>query len=506
MTHLRHAKGSHAILDNQYSYNTASQIIHNAGVTETRAYDYDLVDRLTSVTTDDSLNEEYTYDGVGNRLTSFSNIGDYTYGPFNRLSNVGHKPYEFNDDGNLISGPYPTLAPSPHAWSEYAYDFENRLTQVTLAWRGALFFVHRRYINYKYDALGRRVERNTSDGEVEKFVYDGQDVIEDLNANGEVIRTYLNGPGIDDKIRQTDENGDLYFTSDHLGSTATLTDADGEEVEQITYDSFGKSEGSGLTRFTYTGREFDADTGLYYYRARWYDPQLGRFISEDPIGFGGDDINLYGFVWQNPLNFSDPYGLDGWGNNTADWLDGNIGYAQRWWQPDPDAVNWNTAVNFISNCAFGASDLFRVGNGTGQALFSPDENGYGRAAFVLEDVSRGANIFLLLAGPAAGYTRGGAATCECTSVNTNPFNGPVSRSVTAVGPKGDAIRLAPGEQLAGSPSGEWLQVKDGAGTPTGVRLDGPHRPSTHPDLRAQRPHAHVPGLSNADGTPWLPSK
>jgi RHS repeat-associated protein len=309
LTHLRHAKGPHAILDNQYSYNTASQIIHNAGATEARAYDYDLVDRLTSVTTDDSLNEEYTYDGVGNRLTSFSNIGDYNYDPFNRLSNVGRKLYGFNDNGNLISGPYPTLAPAPDAWSEYAYDFENRLTQVTLAWRGALFIVHRRYINYKYDALGRRVERSTSDGEVEKFVYDGQDVLEDLNANGEVIRTYLNGPGIDDKIRQTDENGDLYFTSDHLGSTATLTDGNGDELENISYDSFGKSEGSGLTRYTYTGREFDADTGLYYYRARWYDPQIGRFISEDPIGFEGGDINFFTYVANNPVNDSDPSGL-----------------------------------------------------------------------------------------------------------------------------------------------------------------------------------------------------
>jgi RHS repeat-associated protein len=58
-----------------------------------------------------------------------------------------------------------------------------------------------------------------------------------------------------------------------------------------------------------------------HYRARMYDPQLGRFISEDPIGFAGGDVNLYGYVWSNPISFTDPMGLDGWGNDFADWAD-----------------------------------------------------------------------------------------------------------------------------------------------------------------------------------------
>ena len=68
--------------------------------------------------------------------------------------------------------------------------------------------------------------------------------------------------------------------------------------------------------FTYTGREYDAESGLYYYRARYYDPTIGRFLNEDPIGFAGGDMNLYAYVWDNPTNFVDPYGL--WGYN---WLD-----------------------------------------------------------------------------------------------------------------------------------------------------------------------------------------
>ena len=81
-------------------------------------------------------------------------------------------------------------------------------------------------------------------------------------------------------------------------------------VEQIDYDSFGNTEGSSFTRYTYTGREFDSDTGLYYYRARWYDPQVGRFISEDPIGFLMRDMNLYLYVRNNPTRYIDPKGTN----------------------------------------------------------------------------------------------------------------------------------------------------------------------------------------------------
>ena len=166
-----------------------------------------------------------------------------------------------------------------------------------------------RSLNYKYDALGRRIQRTTRNGANERYVYDGNDVLLDLNADWSVATTYLNGPGIDNHLRQTSATtGVSYYLTDHLGSTAALTDATGNIVEQLTYDSFGNSSGSSLTRYTYTGREFDSDTGLYYYRARFYDPQVGRFISEDPIGFAGG-MNRYSYVGNNPVDSSDPLGL-----------------------------------------------------------------------------------------------------------------------------------------------------------------------------------------------------
>jgi RHS repeat-associated protein len=86
-----------------------------------------------------------------------------------------------------------------------------------------------------------------------------------------------------------------------------LMDPYGAVPESISYNSFGNGSSS-LTRYGYTGRESDEQTGLYYYRARWYDASIGRFISEDPVGFGGGDVNLYAYVKNNPLNLIDPEG------------------------------------------------------------------------------------------------------------------------------------------------------------------------------------------------------
>jgi RHS repeat-associated protein len=144
-------------------------------------------------------------------------------------------------------------------------------------------------VNYKYDGLGRRIQRTTSAGANERYVYDGHDVLIDLNADWSVATTYLNDLGIDNHLRQTSAtSGVSYFLADHLGSTAALTDATGNILEQTTYDSFGNSAGSARTRYAFTGRERDPDTGILYYRPRFYDPQIGRFLSEDPLGWLGN--------------------------------------------------------------------------------------------------------------------------------------------------------------------------------------------------------------------------
>jgi RHS repeat-associated protein len=144
--------------------------------------------------------------------------------------------------------------------------------------------------------------------ETESYSYDGADVILDVHGDGTSVE-YVNGLGVDEKLSLRVNGGAaLYFAQDRLGSTRALTDASGNVVEVQQYDSFGDGAGSVLTRYGFTGRERDADTGLMYYRARWYDPQQGRFLSEDPIGLEGG-VNLYAYVGNDPANSSDPLGL-----------------------------------------------------------------------------------------------------------------------------------------------------------------------------------------------------
>ena len=132
--------------------------------------------------------------------------------------------------------------------------------------------------------------------------------MQDQKSDGTTI-DYVNGPGIDNKLKQSSNvTGSLYFLKDHLGSTTALTNQSGAVVERQQYDVFGAGSGSSLTRYGYTGRERDGLTGLYHYRARWYDSEQGRFMSQDPIGFSGG-LNFYNYAGNDPLNFADPSGL-----------------------------------------------------------------------------------------------------------------------------------------------------------------------------------------------------
>jgi RHS repeat-associated protein len=121
---------------------------------------------------------------------------------------------------------------------------------------------------------------------------------------GSNIVNYLNGLGIDDKLKVDNK----YFLKDHLGSTIGLMNTSGSLVKSQKYEAFGKATGSLSTRYGYTGREYDSDTKLNYYRARWYDAEQGRFISSDPIGFYAG-LNFYSYVRNKPTMYTDAWGL-----------------------------------------------------------------------------------------------------------------------------------------------------------------------------------------------------
>ncbi|MHB8173923.1 MAG: RHS repeat domain-containing protein, partial [Nitrospirota bacterium] len=164
---------------------------------------------------------------------------------------------------------------------------------------------------YEYDALGRRIEKNVN-GVIKRYLYDGYNILAEYDDAGNMKARYTHNLAIDDPLAMQRGGSVYYYHKDALGSITALTDVNGQVAQTYEYDSFGNitnQTGNIENPFTYTGREYDAETGLYYYRARYYDARAGRFINEDPIGFWGG-INLYGYVVNRPLNYIDPFGLD----------------------------------------------------------------------------------------------------------------------------------------------------------------------------------------------------
>ncbi len=205
--------------------------------------------------------------------------------------------YSYDNNGNLLS------KSNTGGTTSYAWDHENRLTSVTLPGSEGI-------VNFQYDPFGRRIYKSSSSGTT-TFVYDGPNVIEEIDATGSLMARYTHALGIDEPLAMLRGNTTSYYHTDGLGSVTSLSDSKGNLVSTYEYDSFGNltsSTGSISNPFLYTGREFDAETGLYFYRARYYNPSIGRFISEDPIGFAGG-INMYAYVGNNPGNYTDPEGL-----------------------------------------------------------------------------------------------------------------------------------------------------------------------------------------------------
>ena len=163
-------------------------------------------------------------------------------------------------------------------------------------------------VSFKYDPFGRRIQKSGPAGTT-NFLYDGANIVTDVDASGTVLARYTQGAGIDQPLASVTELGNAFFEADGLGSITSLSGASGA-TDTYTYKPFGltTATGSNPNRFRYTGREWDQETGLYYYRARYYDPTAGRFITEDPIRYRGG-INFYRYVSNNPAFSKDPYGL-----------------------------------------------------------------------------------------------------------------------------------------------------------------------------------------------------
>jgi RHS repeat-associated protein len=168
--------------------------------------------------------------------------------------------------------------------TSYVWDFENRLTSVTLPGSGGT-------VTFAYDPFGRCIKKVTSTT-TGIFAYDGDNLIEETNVAGTAVARCEPTQSIDEPLATLQNGATSYSHADGLGSIASLSNA----------------VGSLTNSFRYTGRKFDSETGLYYYRARYYDSAIGRFVTEDGIG-NDEGINLYVYVRNSPTNFQDPTGF-----------------------------------------------------------------------------------------------------------------------------------------------------------------------------------------------------
>jgi len=169
-------------------------------------------------------------------------------------------------------------------------------------------------IEYAYDAAGRRIEKKVDGATQVKYVYDGDHIIAEYNSAGTLLRKYVHGPCVDEPICMIEASGTYagthYYHYDALGSCVAMTNSAGNVVQLYEYSVYGQvaaSDADHPNRFMFTGREFDKDTGLYYYRTRYYHPEIGRFLQTDPIGYG-DGMNWYAYCGNNPIGLIDPSG------------------------------------------------------------------------------------------------------------------------------------------------------------------------------------------------------
>jgi RHS repeat-associated protein len=269
---------------------TSKQNLLN-GITEN--YTYDLIYQLTQAAQGANITESYSYDAVGNRLSSLG-LSPYQYNASNQLTSLPGATYTYDYNGNTTS------KSDSNGTTGFTWDYENRLTSVTLPGGGGT-------VSFKYDPFGRRIQKSGPAGTT-NYVYDGANVVTDLDANGAVLATYTQGAGIDEPLASVTGLGTAFYEADGLGSITSLSGASGI-TDTYTYKPFGitTATGSNPNRFRFTGREWDSETNLYYYRARYYDPNAGRFLSEDPIGI--DNLSRYIYSRNRPLDLIDPSGL-----------------------------------------------------------------------------------------------------------------------------------------------------------------------------------------------------
>ena len=297
-----------AIASFDYTYDGDGRVISETGLGVTTTYTYDADSEVTSQTS--SLAKiSYTYDADGNRIG-----GNNVIGPDNQLLSDGDWDYTYDANGNLVQKVGVTGGPDTALIWTYTYDNRNLMTSAVETQRSTTLETE----SYTYDVFGNRIEQDTTSNgsptQVTRFAYDGQNIWADLNGSNTLVtrRVYL--PGSEGApVARISAGTVAWYLTDSLGSVRVLTNNSGAVLDEIDYDAYGnilsQTDSSASDRYMWTGQQYDSVTGLQYNRARYYDPTTGRWTTEDPLGFGAGDTNLYRYVHNQPTRYVDPTGF-----------------------------------------------------------------------------------------------------------------------------------------------------------------------------------------------------
>lgn len=268
-----------------------------------RSFEYDAAGRLVRVTGGGAPIAEYDYDSNSNR-TAHRHLGgsvEATYDDQDRLLTYGNATYEYTANGELKSRTEAGIT------ATFEYDAFQNLRRVELPGRT---------IEYVIDARNRRVGKLVNGTTLQGWVYADQfRIVAEVDGTNAVLSRFVYGTRANVADYMIRDGVTYRIVSDHLGSPVLVVNvADGAIAQAIDYDEFGRvlrDTNPGFQPFGFAGGLYDRDTGLVRFGARDYDPETGRWTAKDPIGFAGGDTNLYGYTWNDPINWIDPSGLSG---------------------------------------------------------------------------------------------------------------------------------------------------------------------------------------------------
>lgn len=293
-----------------YGYDTENNITSQLNEQGNNTYDYDDLYRLTDVTVDlnqysfsQLANEQYSYDKVGNRLSTISSQQNWLYNDNNQLTQADNISYQYDLNGNLTK----KTDASNGQIHNYIYNTERRLIKIEDQNQQTI-------AQYYYNPFGQRLSKKVK-GITTYYLYSQEGLVAEYSQAGNLQNEFHYQPDgawmTNPLFMRTGYNEVLYYHNDHSGAPQALYNKQGQQKWQAKYTAFGQAEilnNLVIQNLRFPGQYYDAESGLHQNYFRDYEPKIGRYIQADPIGLDGG-INVYGYAYQNPVRYTDPLGL-----------------------------------------------------------------------------------------------------------------------------------------------------------------------------------------------------